>query len=330
MESVLLRSQLCHRNSVLTTAMHRLFVATGRVSQLTQRSPPAATQIFHYPTAPSRNLWQKRGISTSTISRKDTLQTRIKTEFEDVLHLVSQQHCVICTGQYYNGLNSESSRDADETEDVERYVVCTLGNDLREPYGTSEVADIVLPSSEGSEAIEHHLLVSGALAVHRGEMDFFDQGPWNYGSFTESTFHVFTPSAAVVRVGIQASGPSMILREDEGKPMTVPFGDISTVAVELSDDWAHRSINFELSNGSKICAVQDIVDPEIVAAAKTPEAAIMTTTEWLVKTAGGFVLQLRRAGHTAKLVLPKILTAAGNSYVAQRNAWWAARAANRS
>eukprot|EP00041_Stephanoeca_diplocostata_P012861 m.217232 g.217232 ORF g.217232 m.217232 type:complete len:113 (+) comp19116_c0_seq6:634-972(+) len=89
--------------------------------------------------------------------------------------------------------------------------VCTLGNDLREPYGTSEVADIVLPSSEGSEAIEHHLLVSGALAVHRGEMDFFDQGPWNYGSFTESTFHVFTPSAAVVRVGIQASGPSMVV-----------------------------------------------------------------------------------------------------------------------
>lgn len=35
---------------------------------------------------------------------------------------------------------------------------------------------VVIPSSEGSEAIEHHLLVSGALNVHRGEMDFFDQG----------------------------------------------------------------------------------------------------------------------------------------------------------
>lgn len=52
----------------------------------------------------------------------------------------------------------------------------------------------------------------------------------------------------------------------------------------------------------QVCALEDVVDPQIVAAAKTPDAAIMTTTEWLVKTAGGFVLQLRRAGHTAKCV----------------------------
>lgn len=72
--------------------------------------------------------WNRRKFSTSVTSQNDALQQQIKTELEDGIHLVSQRHCVICTGQYFNGMNGYTTQEGAAAGDVERYVVCLPPN----------------------------------------------------------------------------------------------------------------------------------------------------------------------------------------------------------
>ena len=75
-------------------------------------------------------------------------------------------------------------------------------------------------------------------------------------------------------------------------------------------------------DGAEEPVLVDHFDGDILgAAADGVDAAAMTTTEWLVKAAGGFVLELRRAGLAPRLVLPRVLTET-NRYVAERNRMW--------
>ena len=108
--------------------------------------------------------------------------------------------------------------------------------------------------------------------------------------------------------------------------MTVPFATVESVAVQLSEDHAVRQLVLNTSDKGRVVLVEDNI-PEMateegVLVSAGPEALLMATTEWLVKTAGHVTLQLRQFGYQAPLNLPKALTAEGNSFVRQRNAAW--------
>lgn len=108
--------------------------------------------------------------------------------------------------------------------------------------------------------------------------------------------------------------------------LKVPFGDVESVAVQLSDDHALRQVVLNTKDGGRVVLIEDEI-PEMsseagVSVTAGPEALLMATTEWMVKAAGHVTLQLRQFGYQAPFNLPRVLTADGNSYVRQRNVAW--------
>ena len=134
-----------------------------------------------------------------------------------------------------------------------------------------------------------------------------------------------------------------------------PLSDICNVGVRLSSDWVSRSLVLRTRTGTDIPILTDTLselDPELVTYVllllvamtwsgigmirstwhrdintrvlrdRSPEAMLMTTTEWLVKAAAGFTRAFTRLGCSAPLLLPRALTAAGNPFVAERNRAW--------
>jgi len=126
-----------------------------------------------------------------------------------------------------------------------------------------------------------------------------------------------------------SSSASSVHCEDDGRRI-VPFAAVRDVRLTLSDDWSTRRLFFVTIKGEEIDVLTDSYEGDIIGAAGGHNlgAAAMITTEWLVKAAGGFVLELRRAGLAPRLVLPRVLTER-NSTVAARNRMWREHLARR-
>jgi hypothetical protein len=214
-----------------------------------------------------------------------------------------------------------------------RTQVCALDGDLREEYVVNQLADIVLPAGPSLPELEDYLLVAGARSVSVGEVDSLGAGPWKYGFFSETGYHVFSDATAVSQVVLENGGAAFALSgagDGSTEQQVVPFSRIQDVGIAVSDDLSARSIFFTTHDDDVITVLADAFDSDILGAADSDaiDAAAMTTTEWMVKASGGFVLELRRAGLTPRLILPSVLTES-NPAVAKRNQMWRAlRAAN--
>lgn len=206
--------------------------------------------------------------------------------------------------------------------------MCALDGDLREEYVVHQLADIILPSGPSFDAIEDYLFLSGARSISVGECDSLGSGPWKHGFFSETSYHVFSDATVISQVILDAGRPAFALSGagdvDDGGKRVVPFEAIRDVGIAMSDDWSARSLFFTTHDEELITIVTDAFDGDILGSADGDDgvlAAAVTTTEWMVKAGGGFVLELRRAGLTPQFLLPKLLTEE-NPVVAQRNRMW--------
>eukprot|EP00040_Diaphanoeca_grandis_P019933 m.105628 g.105628 ORF g.105628 m.105628 type:complete len:301 (-) comp27663_c0_seq1:200-1102(-) len=240
--------------------------------------------------------------------------------------LVLGKHVLIGTGQY-SAPTSDTNEQDNTGELWERLIVCSLGSEVREQYEPEQICDLALPEGVGVEAMEHALLIAGATTVHIGELDCVGDGDWLYGSFHETTFHIFMVGQSLARVSADERGPVFIL--DPLDARAVAFGDIVNVIVWISDDWTESGIDFLLSSGERVAVLADQAGFDLSKWDGCRETMVMVMTEWIVKAAAGLCFQLIKAGYKAPLILPRALTAEGNPKVKQRNELWKAHAALR-
>lgn len=72
---------------------------------------------------------------------------------------IEGNHCCVGVGQYYSTDGA-----------TERYVVCSMEADLNKPHTVVELADMVLSTEYGMDAISQSLLLSGALSTEAADL----------------------------------------------------------------------------------------------------------------------------------------------------------------
>lgn len=149
-------------------------------------------------------------------------------------------------------------------------------------------------------------------------------------------FGVFDRDGDVTRFGYDGDSAALWTRRD-APYSKLHLESIECVSIDVSDDLAIRTINMCMRDGAKVPVLaHDVVraslpvwqSPQETAPltswlfsyllcdqcldmrslASHPDAALMASTQWLVKAAAGYTLQLRRFGVSASLMLPKKLT----------------------
>lgn len=137
----------------------------------------------------------------------------------------------------------------------------------------------------------------------------------------DGRLHIFDYRESVLRVSFDGGDIGFVLDRQDAR--TIPFGAVTRVSVELSHDWSERGINLQLGpNDEPVRVVTDDGSYLLDKLEASPELTVMIMTEWMVKAAGALVMQMRKCGYQVPLVLPKILTAEGNSMVHKRNQQW--------
>lgn len=298
---------------------------------------------------------------------------------------ILNRHIFVGTGQYYHheeepleedgedGNGQKAKGDGGELEDededsvqtrqsrystvpMSRYVICRLGEDLREVYSAEEITDIALPQGEGHDMLRNALLHFGATSVVHGEVDALNQSGWKYGYFHETTFTLFSMGGDLAQISLHEGKPVIRVvtaasasgaedgesgESSSNNVLLIDIAKIKDIAVRLEENNCVRKLNVRMQDGSEHTLMHDYVreDEQGTAMIGDPEddetseeekeearlTLLMISTEWMVKAAGSLVLSLRRLGFTYQLRLPRSLLAEGNPAVRNRNEQWKQR-----
>ena len=91
------------------------------------------------------------------------------------------------------------------------------------------------PSTVGVDAVEHTLLVSGALSVVQGETDAISDSAWNFGLFKETMVGIFSAEGSLLRVVFNVDQPAFELDINHGSVSVVARCSVPVMFVDDVD-----------------------------------------------------------------------------------------------
>ena len=134
------------------------------------------------------------------------------------------------------------------------------------------------------------------------------------------------PSAARGAHRLPPGEPALFCEAVEGAAAAAAA--VEAAFVRLAEGWHECELCLRLAGGAEPALLRlDLPFGEGAELEAERDLALMVSTEWAVKAAGALVLQLRRMGSSATLLMPAPLRPENNAYIAQRNKAWAARKA---
>ena len=177
--------------------------------------------------------------------------------------------------------------------------------------GLQELVDCSLTSEDFDSLLKEINLLTKNWS--HGEVNAVDVGGWTHGFVLGQDFKIFSKTSLICDFT-----QSSVRASFDGLAEEVPFGDVKSVIVNLSEEpWDEQSLAIECANDEYIELLSYTIENET-----RDLATVMIDTEWTVKAAALLCLKLRKLGCNVGLRLPKVLTVQGNPWVENRHDMW--------